>query len=75
MAITQNKYIKTKEGKILIFDKDIRHDTFKDLEPISAGFAFTDGDEIICNGFSFHLDLSSDEEIDSALATKMMFGK
>lgn len=75
MSITQNKYIRTEDGQIIIFPISIQHDTFIKLKPVSAGFISIMGTEAVCLGESMSLDIKSDENLDSMIATKMLFGE
>ncbi len=76
------KYVKVKSKygiyEIIVFSETILHSTFKDLEPVSAGFiSFTtraDGKiDCICLGQSTSLGLSADED-DSKLARIQIVG-
>ena len=73
------KYIKTKEGDIIVFSAHISHDEFIKLSPVSAGFIAFDTDingEFTCDcyGNSYSLNLNSDVN-DSKLAMRQILGK
>ena len=71
---TKQKYVRLKEfNQILIFPCDISHDTFKNLDPISAGFCHVHKEEVNCFGNSFSLSLEAKED-DSFRATLQLFG-
>jgi hypothetical protein len=74
----KTKYIKTKEGEIVVFPEMLQHSEFRDFNPISAGFiAFgvKDGNpSVSCYGKSISLGLSSNEEVDSRLAERQILG-
>lgn len=71
----KQKYVKIGEySEIIIFPCTIDHDTFRHLNPISAGFCYIDPDEVRCFGKSFTLKLDSDPKNDSFYATKQLFG-
>ena len=68
------KYIKTKDGKIIIFPAAFKHSQFRYLEPVSAGFIAIGAEgkhapDIKCYGRSVTLGLESAEE-DTELAKK-----
>lgn len=68
------KYVRLKQyDEIIIFPEVINHSTFKDLNPISAGFCCIQNNEIKCFGDSNSLSLHSKTD-DSALATTQVFG-
>ncbi len=70
------KYIRLPEyNQILVFPEIIKHDQFKSLGPVSAGFCWIDclNRKVVCVGESVSLGLKSDEK-DSAYATKQFFG-
>ena len=71
------KYVRLKEyNSILIFPEIITHDTFKHMNPISAGFCFVNSESrnVSCYGESISLGLKSIDE-DSKLATRQLFGE
>lgn len=70
------KYVKLKNGEVIIFPQIIEHKTFKQLEPITAGFCYIEGDreKVSCFGESYSLNLKSDEKQDTLDATKQVFG-
>lgn len=70
---TKQKYVRTKNG-VIIFNPLISHDTFKGLNPTTAGFCYVGNDEVSCFGDSFSLNLKSDPKEDSFEATKQIFG-
>lgn len=71
----QQKYVRLKEyGQIIIFPCIIQHSKFKSFNPITAGFCYIDNQKIKCFGESISLDLKSDPEKDTILATKQIFG-
>ena len=60
------KYIKTRDGNIIIFSDAMNHSDFEQFNPVSAGGVFfysnKDGDVFSsCFGNSFSLDLKSDK--------------
>jgi len=73
---TKQKYVRLKDGEIIIFPISISHDTFKYLNPVSAGFCYVNSDKnrVDCFGDSFSLDLKSDVKGDTRQATKQIFG-
>lgn len=73
----KTKYIKTKNKEIIMFGEIIQHSSFKNREPLSAGFISfgldSDGNPTCtCYGNSISLGLESDEE-DTELA-RFQFG-
>lgn len=73
----RTKYIKTKKKEIIMFGEIIQHSTFKNMEPISAGFVSFGLDSLgnptcTCYGESISLGIKSDEE-DTKLA-RFQFG-
>ena len=68
------KYVKTKNEEIIIFPMVIQHDTFKHLEPISAGFCRIRNRKVDCYGESYSLGLKAIIREDSLQATKFVFG-
>lgn len=73
----KTKYIKTKNKEIIMFGEIIQHSSFKNREPLSAGFISFGLDSLgnptcTCYGYSTSLDLESDEE-DTELA-RLQFG-
>jgi len=72
---TKLKYVRIKQyGDIIIFPCVIEHSTFKDLDPISAGFCYVDANKVTCFGESFSLKLESNPKEDSQKATWQLFG-
>jgi hypothetical protein len=66
------KYIKTKDGEMIVFSESILHSTFMHRSPISAGFIkfYTNKDgelDCHCYGESISLGLASEPE-DSGIA-------
>lgn len=66
------KYIKTKDGDIIVFSETIMHSTFMHRSPVSAGFItfyLNDHGKIDCRcyGESISLGLASEPE-DSGIA-------
>ena len=70
------KYVKTKEGEVIIFPGTIQHSSFKCLGIISAGFCSIRNDRKIvnCYGSSFSLNLEANVKEDSMDATRQVFG-
>jgi hypothetical protein len=73
----KTKYIKTKNKEIIMFGEIIQHSSFRNREPISAGFVSFGKDKsgnptCTCYGESISLGLKSDEE-DTKLA-RIQFG-
>jgi hypothetical protein len=70
------KFIRLQNNAVVIFSRDIQHSTFKSLNPVSAGFCMVDSEKrkVFCTGESVTLELKSDEEEDSAIATNQVFG-
>lgn len=70
------KYVKTKEGEVVIFPTSIMHSRFGGLYPVSAGFCVirTDRKKVDCFGESHSLNLESDVKKDSQQATIQLFG-
>lgn len=67
------KYVRVKElNQFIIFPETIGHDTFINLEPISAGFCTIGSSDIVCWGESVSLKLKSLVD-DSNLATYQYF--
>jgi hypothetical protein len=70
----RQKYVRLKDyNEIIIFPEIIEHSTFRNLEPVSAGFCYINKDHIACFGKSISLRLDSKED-DSFWATKQVFG-
>ena len=75
MRVIMQKYIRTKDGAIIVFPQSIQHDTFKVMKPVSAGFIFIDKDGLaLCQGESITLDLVCGAG-DSETATCQFFGE
>jgi len=71
---TKQKYVRLKEyNQIIIFHTIIEHSTFRNLNPISAGFCYVNADKVACFGESISLNLKGMED-DSYIATKQIFG-
>lgn len=70
---TKQKYIRVRYG-IIIFPESISHDTFKHLNPTSAGFCYILDNEVKCFGHSFSLGIKSEPKKDSFDATNQLFG-
>ncbi|MCP3682109.1 MAG: hypothetical protein GY861_05400 [bacterium] len=71
---TKQKYVRLKEyDSIIIFPCIIEHSTFRNKNPISAGFCYVKQDRIDCFGRSVSLNLDSTKE-DTFMATKQIFG-
>jgi hypothetical protein len=56
-----------------MFDAEISHDTFKDLNPVSAGFCNIRRNKVDCFGESWSLGLKSDMKDDSFQATRLVY--
>ncbi len=70
----KHKYIKTVEGKIVIFPCEIEHSKFRFLNPVTVGFCLIEDKEVKCMGMSLSLDLFADPKNDSLQATNQLFG-
>ena len=71
---TKQKYVRLKEyNQIIIFHSIIEHSSFKNMNPISAGFCYVNDDNVACFGVSVSLGIKSMED-DSYVATKQIFG-
>lgn len=71
---TKQKYVRLKEyNQIIIFHTIIEHSTFRNLNPISAGFCYVHDDKVACFGESISLGLKGMED-DTYIATKQLFG-
>jgi len=68
------KYVKLQSGEVIMFPPVIEHDTFKYLNPITAGFCCIGNDKVECFGESYSLKLKADEKQDTLDATKHYFG-
>ena len=53
---------------------NIEHDSFKNFNPITAGFCHILKDRVSCFGRSFSLGMSSEEKQDTLDATKQLLG-
>jgi len=75
MDTTKQKYVRLKSyNSFIFFPQIIEHSTFKHLNPVSAGFCYLDGDNVVkCFGKSISLGIDSDPE-DTKLATKQVYG-
>ncbi len=74
------KYIKTKDGQIIVFSEIFQHSNFSIFHPITAGFVSINATEkheptIACYGESISLGLKSDPEEDTRLAELQILGK
>lgn len=80
----KQKYIRTKDDKIIVFPELLQHSEFKKFEPVSAGFisikvkvhggngyAQTD---CMCYGESVSLKLKANEIEDTKLARRQILG-
>jgi len=67
------KYVMTKHGPV-IFPECIRHDTFADLNPTSAGMVIvgTNGGSVSAFGMSLSLNLKAAEIQDTRSIKKML---
>ena len=70
----KQKYIKTKQGEIIIFPCELEHSDFKYFCPVSAGFCYIRENIVDCFGESISLNLKSDMKEDSIQATKQIHG-
>jgi len=71
---TKQKYVRLKEyNQIIIFHSIIEHSSFKNMNPISAGFCYVNDDNVACFGESISLGIKSMKD-DSYVATKQIFG-
>jgi len=69
------KYVKVGNyNSIIIFPQIIGHDTFKHLNPKTAGFCYISNEKVDCFGESYSLKLKADEKEDSREATKQYCG-
>ena len=74
MDDTKLKYVRLKAyDEIIIFPMLLEHSTFKNLNPISAGFCYIDQDKVSCFGESVSLGIGGLED-DTQQATKQVFG-
>jgi len=83
----KQKYIRTKDNRIIVFSELNQHNEFKHFEPVSAGFISISTKKVEynvvgeyyetdcrCYGESVSLKLKSNEEEDTALAKKQILG-
>jgi hypothetical protein len=71
---TKQKYVRLKRyNEVIIFPTVIEHSTFRNQEPISAGFCYVGKNKVSCFGESISLGIKSMED-DSYMATKQLFG-
>lgn len=73
---TKHKYVRLPNyNQFIFFPTAIEHSTFRNLNPVSAGFCYLDNDDkkIKCFGESISLKLYSLED-DSYHATKQVYG-
>lgn len=70
------KYVRLPGNEIIFFPRLIEHFSFKHLNPVTAGLCIIDAKKRVvnCFGLSITLHLESDEENDSKLATRQVFG-
>lgn len=73
------KYIRTKDGEIIVFSSLQQHSDFKVYEPVSAGFVSIGVNKdrqptIKCYGESVSLRMKSNPEEDSELARLQILG-
>jgi len=70
------KYIKTREGEVVIFPEIIEHSTFRNMEPVTAGFCYIHPSKhrVDCFGKSWSLGLESNKKEDTDDATRCVFG-
>lgn len=69
------KYIKVGDyNSIIIFPEIIQHDTFRYLNPTTAGFCYIEKGRVHCFGESVSLGLKSNERLDTIDATKQYCG-
>lgn len=72
--MTNTKYVKTKDGDIIVFSETIQHSNFKNWNPVSAGFIMfyidkeTGNPNCKCYGESISLGLKSNPEEDTKRA-------
>jgi hypothetical protein len=69
----KQKYVITEHGKIIVFPELIQHSSFRNFNPISAGFIYFGLNEngnptCHCYGESYSLNLKSNPEEDTKLA-------
>lgn len=69
------KYIKTRNDEVIIFPATIDHSDMRSFNPVSAGFCSVKHDtkKVSCFGSSYSLNISSNPEEDSFLATRQVF--
>lgn len=72
----KQKYIKLPSGEVIFFPPHIDHDTFKHLNPVTAGFCQIDqtAQKVHCYGNSYTLKLEANVMEDGRDATKQVFG-
>ena len=82
MSMTYGKYVIVKEGGLevaICFDNLLPHSTFKNFNPVAAGFfevlCMDDAEGVYIFGKSVSLDLSSREDRDNHLIFKILKGK
>ena len=73
----KTKYIRTKDNVIVVFCELLEHSTFKNMEPVSAGFISfgvnkQGNPSCSCYGKSVSLGLGSNEEEDTLLAQRQL---
>lgn len=74
MNDTKQKYVRVEPyNQIIIFNAMTDHSTFKNLNPVSAGFCYIDAGKVSCFGHSVTLGIDSNKG-DSFHATKQLFG-
>ena len=80
MLSVKQKYIRTKDNRIIVFPEFYEHVRFKDFEPVSAGFISIGANgphepTISCYGKSISLGLDSLPEEDTELAKRDILGE
>lgn len=71
----KNKYVIIEEWgteQIIMFPETIKHDTFKNLNPIRAGFCTIKDGKINCFGRSISLKLEADPDKDNEIGTQQL---
>ena len=73
--MNKQKYVSLSKGnEIIVFPMTIQHNTFKSLDPVSAGFCYIHNNHVECFGRSVSLGLESMVR-DSETATIQLFGR
>lgn len=76
MFDNKHKYVRLKKyDQFIFFPMITEHSTFKNLNPISAGFCYLDNEDkqLRCFGESYSLGIGAMED-DTQLATKQVYG-